>query len=308
MGKTYFHLKNIKPTLKKSLTEKELIQSEKMVEILTDNGYKFIKLLGTGGYCVVGLFRKNKKNYAIKSYHKKNNKLLDKITKINKYLQKKSIKCGYKKKFLLDSKIMNINDDIYIASEPLDSDLFDLLFETKYKLSINDKLLIICQLSYALKCLHEIHIIHGDLKPENIFCKDKTQIKIGDFDGSGINNKREVSIYTRMYMHPNVNLDKINSYDIEYKDDIYSMALIFIMVLDKDISNILFHKNNQLSISDIIVIIKLIKKSKKIPHILKLIIINMLNGLTDMTHVYHQIQMICNKHKKTFKKYKKFKF
>lgn len=192
---------------------------------LSKKGFKLVKELGRGASGTVALFERNGQRYAIKiidinqlveneqMHHQQEtglemsrskalqiiNKESKNIAKINQRLQI----CGDAQAFILQYESF-IDPQIplyYLVSEPMSADLYGFFLGNDGCLKPDcpqaiipglaqnrDELIvaIICQLFYALRCLHQIGLVHGDLKPENIFIDGQTgQIKIADFGGSG---------------------------------------------------------------------------------------------------------------------------
>ena len=67
----------------------------------------------------------------------------------------------------------------------------------QYNVPVQDKIVIIIQILYAIKRIHQLKVIHGDLKCKNIFLANKyvpgnysnIKIKIGDFGLSEVGGK-----------------------------------------------------------------------------------------------------------------------
>mmetsp|Transcript_23273 Transcript_23273/g.19541 ORF Transcript_23273/g.19541 Transcript_23273/m.19541 type:complete len:131 (+) Transcript_23273:1356-1748(+) len=73
------------------------------------------------------------------------------------------------------------NERIFILMELLEGkDLRTLLLEGN-KLEEHKVLNILIQISNALNYLHANHIVHRDMKPENIFICNNNEVKIIDF-------------------------------------------------------------------------------------------------------------------------------
>ena len=300
-------LKNISETLKKSLSETDIKYSKQMIKDLKHHGYKFIKILGTGGFCVVGLFEKNNQQYAVKifNHERLSFNLLKQIDDINVYMDKYLENCQENSKFVLDYKFILLNGNYYVLSEPLDSSLIDFMSKTN---TTQNKMKVSCQIVKALKCLHSMKIIHGDLKPDNIFIKNRNKhIKIGDFDGSGIFKKKEVMIYTRLYLHPSIK--DVKKYSFKYEDDIFAVGLIIVCLFDSRISKFLYRIDERLDVNTLKKLISLIEISKDIPSGMKILLKKMLNKKEkNIEKIEHSLESICYLFKNQLKSIKSFKF
>ena len=220
-----------------------------------DYGYTFSKYLGKGGYGIVAEYEKDGKIYAIKS-GKKDGKAKDMKTKvINKYitdtierLQDRDNK--FNCNFVLKYKVLETADRDFLISEVFDIDLIDYLMGIYATLSNEKKIKImksvLCQLIYAIKCLHGIGITHGDLKPENIFLnfknKEIPEIKIADIDGGMIDLEKLKDYFIENdYSDLIPELTKIDGITPEYRPyirekinksiDIYSIGIIMYVFL-----------------------------------------------------------------------------
>jgi len=263
----------------------------KMVDELYLGGYIFVKFLGLGGYGLVCQFEDGNEqhnldqqmlqdlryaahgqvpepierkdlqhsNYAIKSIYKRKAResTIKKMTNNIKFIEENITNCGNDAYFILTNQMIEINDNYYIISEPLTSDLWSVLY-TNIMDVIGVREQILCKIIYGIKCLHEIGIIHGDIKEENIFVKldellvdellvdellakqaglshellqlqpsPLVQIKIADFDGSGRVSSdgqllHEVTLYTTEYISYKIR----DSSDLRRCDDIFALGFV----------------------------------------------------------------------------------
>lgn len=100
---------------------------------------------------------------------------------------------------------------------------------------INNINIDICDLLYksliSLKSIHDIGIIHCDLKPDNIILTDDFNVKIIDFDLSVIGNYTSDNIFgTENFLSP----ETYNLGMYTEKSDIWALGIIFYNILTKE--------------------------------------------------------------------------
>lgn len=112
-------------------------------------------------------------------------------------------------------------------------------------LPLSEKLFILKTFTKTVKILHDLHIVHGDLKPDNILLKRSSTgiivAKLIDFDDSFFEHKppinKEELAGTPEYYSPelaNYIMDEDNLVDgrtIDCKSDIFAMGVIFMEYL-----------------------------------------------------------------------------
>lgn len=127
-----------------------------------------------------------------------------------------------------------------------DTNLSDLLKEGDF--SIEKKYFALHQLAEGLQALHspEINVVHGDIKPENIFVKGDDIFHLADFGGAllcqdpGFINKAKDASYTPLFS-PSEDIIKEEEYahrgekdlliDLQKKRDIFALGMVFYEVL-----------------------------------------------------------------------------
>lgn len=193
------------------------------------NNYKIINELGKGAFSTVFSCYNEKNNYALKKINNEDRfrkcalqeiKIL-KIIKDNTFIVK-----------LFDEFILN--DIQYIIFELLSDNLYIYYFKKKNDLNLDTIFNYGYQIAFGLSHLHELNIIHADLKLENIVLTlKKDYIKIIDLGSSilkkKINNKKKYYIQTRYYRSPEI-LYEIN---FNEKIDIWSYGVILSELLLK---------------------------------------------------------------------------
>lgn len=101
------------------------------------------------------------------------------------------------------------------------------LLNSKLELQIEEKLLIITQVCLGIDSIHEAHVIHRDIKPDNILFDSRCTAKIGDFGLSKARSSSQSQVDsfagTIEYMAPEIL--KEEKYDS--KIDIWSLGVVF---------------------------------------------------------------------------------
>jgi serine/threonine protein kinase len=202
---------------------------------------------------------KNNKEYLLK--YQPNKSVLEII--VNSFLKKN--KSNY---FLIpEIFFMNSDNSYFYIIEKYNTDLykyFNILEDNNKILSFKDLLNITNFLINGILELHKNNIIHCDLKLENIIINydsnyNITDLKIIDFDVAVfnkipeyilplsekydkiLNNKKPRG--TRIYMIKNKNID--------FKNDLFSLGVILIVLLYKNIKLMIILKKKELSKDDI---------------------------------------------------------
>ena len=201
------------------------------------SNFEIISKIGNGAYSTVYKVRrkKDKKIYALKKVKFINLTPREKQNTLNEVRLLASIKSpfviGYKEAYV--EKEDN-NKFLCIVMEYADKgDLFqkiNYLKKKKLKFQEIDVWKIFLQMTRGLKSLHDLKIIHRDLKSENIFLFNNGTAKIGDLNVSKV-IKKELGCTqtgTPYYASPEVWSDK--PYDT--KSDIWSLACIIYEMLE----------------------------------------------------------------------------
>jgi len=170
----------------------------------------------------------------------------------------------------------------YKISEKIDVTSFTI--KDIYALKLEDKLMLMKTIAHSLKILHDLNILHADLKPDNILIKKTAKglytTKLIDFDDSFFINDIPKSINdlvgTMLYYSPEIAnaIDKGDASSLTLKSDIYTLGLIYCQYLTGELPNYDRKKYDypwEASLDDDIEI-----KDAKIPLVLKRLINNML--------------------------------
>ncbi|XP_073406251.1 myosin light chain kinase family member 4 [Dendrobates tinctorius] len=124
-------------------------------------------------------------------------------------------------------------NDIILVMEYVDGgELFDRIIDENSNLSEVDTILFIKQICEGIQYMHQMYIIHLDLKPENIMCVSRAdyQIKIIDFGLARRYKPREklkVHFGTPEFLAPEV----VNYDFVSFPTDMWSVGVIAYMLL-----------------------------------------------------------------------------
>jgi CHASE2 domain-containing sensor protein len=118
------------------------------------------------------------------------------------------------------------NDICYIVMEYLDSNALDTHFTRKTLLPLRKVLHYIIQICDALSYSHQKWIIHGGIKPSNIFLNRKDMIKVSDFGidpfAKEIGSQTGEMLITPGYMSP----EQVEGKKIDGRSDLFSLGIV----------------------------------------------------------------------------------
>jgi polo-like kinase 1 len=218
-----------------TLLDKDALIIEKLNNNLNENQikkYKKIRLLGKGGFahCYEIFDEEYHQSLAGKIIPKTNliksrakQKLISEI-KIHKSIHHENIV-----KF---EHYFEDNDNVYILMELCTNQTMHELLKRRKNLTELEVQYYIFQLIKALKYLHQLKIIHRDLKLANLFLSDTLQLKLGDFGLATkieFEGERKRSLCgTPNYIAPEI-LDGKRGHSFEV--DIWSLGVIIYILL-----------------------------------------------------------------------------
>lgn len=133
-------------------------------------------------------------------------------------------------------KIYNVgeyNSRPYVCYELLKGKTLKELLDNRGKLSLDETLDYMSQILLGVKQMHELGILHNDLKPDNLYLLFDGTIRIVDFGAaSHISYKKEKHILgTINYLAPEV----ISNKKYSISSDIYSLGIIFYELLTGEV-------------------------------------------------------------------------
>uniref|UniRef100_T1GQP2 non-specific serine/threonine protein kinase n=1 Tax=Megaselia scalaris TaxID=36166 RepID=T1GQP2_MEGSC len=91
----------------------------------------------------------------------------------------------------------------------------------------------ICDLVMGLEYLHIRHVVHRDLKPDNILVDNHGHLKIADFGISAIkhsHNDRKAIVGSPLYMAPECYMGTVPNYQSDYTNGINSVKFIILPI------------------------------------------------------------------------------
>jgi len=188
--------------------------------------YELRKVRGKGSYGLVGAYKdKNTgEKVAIKMLHRVEDEVDGK-----RILREIKILNNFKHENIIELKRVIYRpvegDDfgqIYLVSNLMDVDLYQLIQRNREELSDDHIQYIMYQIFRAMKYLHSRDIIHRDIKPSNVLADENCEIRICDF-GFAREATQDVQgmteyVVTRFYRAPEIMLDSQNYskvFDIE---------------------------------------------------------------------------------------------
>lgn len=121
-------------------------------------------------------------------------------------------------------------DEYYIVSEFVPGGTLGDYVAKGALMDIEPAIDVIFKCVKALQYLHEHGVVHCDIKPENIFVGDGTEVKIGDFGAasvSGLSISQESAIGSPLYMSP----QRLAGGGADLHSDIYSVGVMFYQLL-----------------------------------------------------------------------------
>src|SRR5574344_362827 len=124
------------------------------------------------------------------------------------------------------------NGQYYIVMEYIEGKQLKQLLKKRGKLTIEEAVDIMLQVSDGLACAHDSYIIHRDIKPQNIMILENGMVKITDFGGGMALNSTQLTQTNSVmgsvhYLPP----EQASGKGSTVKSDIYSMGILFYELL-----------------------------------------------------------------------------
>ena len=129
--------------------------------------------------------------------------------------------------------IYDVGDDnnlYYIVMELIEGITLKKYIQKKGKLSVKETTSIAIQVAQGIECAHNNHIIHRDIKPQNIIISKEGKVKVTDFgiaravSANTINSNAMGSVH---YISP----EQARGGYLDEKSDIYSLGITMFEML-----------------------------------------------------------------------------
>lgn len=192
--------------------------------------YKLGRVLGKGAHSVVyRAINKNKEELAIKKINFLDTKVKDELVtreiQIWRTMNHPNI-IKYYGSFIVNEKM-----ELWILSELLDSNSIRIMLLNKFPNGFPKKIIlpITYQIILGLNYIHDLQVIHRDIKGMNIMLNKNGVIKIGDFGVSNMNNMNNATTFTGTpyWMAPEI----LANDNYNYKVDIWSLGITIIEMI-----------------------------------------------------------------------------
>ena len=214
----------IKPLVsdKEALIKQHTIDAKAITFFKSKDGLP--KQLGKGSYGIVYKGRYKDEDVAIKEVDKK----IQTIEKVKKEFDIEVslmlLLSGYPNLMSIKGVITEKKYILVMELMP-DNSLTEFLTKQGPSLSLEDKWVLMMDITYGLLCLHTNHVKHRDLKADNILIKNK-RAKIGDFGKSRqfLSSTTIQGAGTPSHMDPWLLFGKSNHNQFTYKCDMYSLG------------------------------------------------------------------------------------
>ncbi len=124
----------------------------------------------------------------------------------------------------------------YIVMEYIRGRTLKQMIAQRGSLSVSESIHIMMQLTSAISHAHSHHIIHRDIKPQNVLVKDDGTVKITDFGIAIANDAVQLTVNNAVmgsahYLAPETAQGK----DASEQVDIYSLGIVFYELLTGDV-------------------------------------------------------------------------
>lgn len=160
---------------------------------------------------------------------------------------------------LMNPNIVNIydvceeNDLHYIVMELIEGITLKAYIEKKGRLDIKETISIAIQIAQGIKAAHAHHIIHRDIKPQNIIISKDGKVKVTDFGIARVSSAQTINSNALGSVHY-ISPEQARGGYVDERSDIYSLGITMYEMLtgevpfqsDTAVSVALMHIQNEL--------------------------------------------------------------
>src|ERR687889_1164721 len=135
----------------------------------------------------------------------------------------------------------------YIVFEYVEGETLKERIRRLGRLPVDEAIAYAIEIARALGCAHSHHIVHRDVKPQNVLIDDEGSAKVTDFgiarslEQDGLTADGRV-LGTTDYVSP----EQALGHDVDGQSDIYSLGVVLYEMLTGDVP---FHGENQVSVA-----------------------------------------------------------
>ena len=135
----------------------------------------------------------------------------------------------------------------YIVFEYVEGETLKARIKRMGRLGVEEAIAYAIEIARALQAAHERHIVHRDVKPQNVLIDTEGSAKVTDFgiartlDEDGLTSDGRV-LGTTDYVSP----EQALGHDVDGQSDIYSLGVVLFEMLTGDVP---FHGENQISVA-----------------------------------------------------------
>ncbi|MEG1848353.1 MAG: Stk1 family PASTA domain-containing Ser/Thr kinase [Lachnospiraceae bacterium] len=200
------------------------------IGMLIGDRYEILDKIGTGGMSDVYKAKCHKlnRNVAIKVLKQE---FSENTNFVHKFRVEAQAAAG-----LMHPNIVNVydvgeeNGIYYIVMELVDGITLKKYIEKKARLSVKESISIAIQISMGIEAAHNNHIIHRDIKPQNIIISKEGKVKVTDFGIAKAATSNTITSNVMGSVHYTSPEQARGGYSDE-KSDIYSLGITFFEML-----------------------------------------------------------------------------
>lgn len=200
------------------------------IGMLIADRYEVLEKIGTGGMSDVYKGKDHKLNrfVAIKVLKQE---FYENANFVSKFRMEAQVSAG-----LMHPNIVNVYDVgeekglFYIVMELVDGITLKKYIEKKGRLSVREAVSIAIQVSMGLEAAHKAHVIHRDIKPQNIMISKDGKVKVTDFGIAKAATSNTITSNVMGSVHYTSPEQARGGYSDE-KSDIYSLGITLFEML-----------------------------------------------------------------------------